>query len=153
MIKHIVTVFAAVSFLALVSAHGDQTEQTLLAKDAAIKGEVQYFTQGDYIYGWAGVGSSTSWKLNGFEAGNYDVTIVYSLQGERAKRQFNISCGSDTKKITSLMPTGGWNTFKSKSLGSIKISKSDTIFSVTAVEIPPTGYLMNLQKVTFKKAL
>ena len=150
MARYLSVLIAAFVF-GLINSHGEQPQLELLAKDAVLKNDVKYNPQGDYIFFWSGPGSSLTWKLDNVEPGTYSVTIVYSLQGDRGKRQFNIPSGSDTKKIATLLPTGGWNTFKNKMLVPLTIAKTDTSFSITAVEIPPSDYLMNLQKVILKK--
>ena len=130
-----------------------QSEYILLAKDAQLVGDVRYESQPDYISWWRGIGSALSWKLTGISPGTYTVSLLYSLEGKPANRTFSMSTESDTKKIYSLLPTGGWNAFKNKQLGALSISGTDASFKITALAIPPAGYLMNLQKVILKKML
>jgi len=152
MIKSLI-IFALTVLSVPLHAESAQSEYILLAKDAQLVGDVRYESQPDYISWWRGIGSALSWKLNGMPPGKYTVTLLYSLEGNQANRTFSMSTESDTKKIFTLLPTGGWNAFKNKPLGALSLSPTDVTFTLTALAIPPAGYLMNLQKVILKKML
>jgi hypothetical protein len=120
------------------------------AKDAELSGGVNFEAQTGTIRDWREEGSSLAWKID-LPPATYKVSINYSLPKSSAGGRFEIATESSKSQINSIYPTGSWNEFKDKSLGTIKITPKDKTVTIKATKVPVGAWLMNLKSITFTK--
>lgn len=71
-------------------------------------------------YGWFTASDRVEWEVEVEVAGEYNAQLVWSVSDEESGKEFLLEAGK--QKLTgTIEPSGSWETFKSKNVGSIKL--------------------------------
>lgn len=97
---------------------------------------------------WTKVDDGLRWIVRDAKPGDYKVTASVSIPNEEAGSTFDVIV--DGQKVTGTVPgTGGWTTYQTIDLGTLRIDKTGTL----TIELKPTklvkGHIMNLRSLTF----
>jgi len=71
-------------------------------------------------YGWFTAADRVEWEVDVEVAGEYNAQLVWSVSNEESGKQFILEAGNQ-KLIGTIVPSGSWETFKTKNVGSIKL--------------------------------
>jgi hypothetical protein len=71
-------------------------------------------------YGWFTAADRVEWEVDVEVAGEYNAQLVWSVSDEESGKQFILEAGNQ-KLIGTIVPSGSWETFKTKNVGSIKL--------------------------------
>jgi hypothetical protein len=71
-------------------------------------------------YGWFTAADRVEWEVDVEVAGEYHAQLVWSVSDEESGKQFILEAGNK-KLIGTIVPSGSWETFKTKNVGSIKL--------------------------------
>jgi len=102
---------------------------TLRARDADIHGTTPRYEVGggkDNIGFWNNPKDYVSWTLEIAKGGEFDVQITYSCAKGAGGSQFTVEVGKE-KLVDTSKETGSWGTFKTFSLGRIKLAETGKV--------------------------
>lgn len=126
----------------------------LPASEATIHGHTARYETGggkDNIGFWTNADDFVSWDAALKTPGTYAVEITYACDNASGGSTFALTAG-DQKLSGKVEPTGGWASFVTKKLGTLKVEKPGTqTFTVKPNTKPGLG-VMNLKVVTLKPA-
>ncbi len=71
-------------------------------------------------YGWFTAADKVEWEVDVLVAGEYNAQLVWSVSDEESGKQFILEAGKQ-KLIGTITPSGSWETFKSKNIGTITL--------------------------------
>jgi hypothetical protein len=72
-------------------------------------------------YGWFTAADRVEWEVDVEVTGEYHAQLVWSVSDEESGKQFILEAGNQ-KLIGTIIPSGSWETFKTKNVGAIKLN-------------------------------
>jgi peptidoglycan-N-acetylglucosamine deacetylase len=130
----------------LVTADQNGTVQLTAENGRGIGPKIQYMPKWK-AFGWFTAADQIEWELDGTKAGTYEVHMEWSVADAEAGKTFTIA-GKSTKLSAKVEKSGGWETFKTKSLGKIKLSNGRQHLTLKSETSFTSGALMDLRKIT-----
>jgi alpha-L-fucosidase len=127
---------------------------TLTAPDATVHGDSARYESGDgkdNIGFWVNAKDYVSWEAAVKTPGTFDVEVAYACEDACAGSTFTLGV-LDRKLSGKVEPTGAWNKFVTKKLGTVKIPGSGRYTFTVTPDTMPHGAVMNLKAVTLKPA-
>jgi alpha-L-fucosidase len=101
------------------------------------------------IGAWVDPGTQVSWHADA-PAGEFNVALAYACQPDMAGSEFEVVAGS--QKVTGHVDsTGSWSTFRTVSLGKLKIADAGPIVVTIKATKMPHGAVMNLRSLKLAK--
>jgi hypothetical protein len=71
-------------------------------------------------YGWFTAADRVEWEVDVEVTGEYHAQLVWSVSDEESGKQFILEADNQ-KLIGTIVPSGSWETFKTKNIGAIKL--------------------------------
>jgi hypothetical protein len=97
-------------------------------------------------FGWFNTQDQALWKVNIAKAGRYDVYFEYSVSDKEAGKSFRLEVGN--KKLTGKVETtGSWYTYKTKKVGSIRLSSGTQNVTLKSNAKKENGSIFDLREV------
>lgn len=97
-------------------------------------------------FGWFDAKDQALWKANIEKAGKYDVYIEYSVSDKEAGKTFALQYGN--KKLKGKTDkTGSWFTYKTKKIGTIRLSAGELDFTLGSGSGKESGSVFDLREV------
>ena len=125
---------------------------TLAAVDAEIHGSTARYESGDgkdNVGFWTDSKDFVTWDAAVKKGGAFDVEITYACESASAGSAFTLSVlGQELKG--KVEPTGAWNKFVAKKLGSLRLPGSGCYTVTVKADTMPRGAVMNLKAVVLK---
>jgi hypothetical protein len=104
----------------------------------------------DWIaYGWFTAADRVEWEVDVEVTGEYNVQLVWSVSDEEAGKQFLLEAGKQ-KLIGIIDPSGSWETFKSKNIGSIKLKAGRQKIIFKSNKPSDKGALLDLREIKLR---
>jgi hypothetical protein len=97
-------------------------------------------------FGWFDAKDQALWKANIEKAGRYDVYIEYSVSDKEAGKTFTLQYGNKKLKAKT-DKTGSWFTYKTKKIGTIRLSAGEMDFILGAGSGKESGSVFDLREV------
>ena len=117
------------------------------AKIAGPKPWPTYDRRKDYLGSWRNEKAYLQWALTIARAGAYDVAVTLACPAASAGARYAVTVGEKSLSGT-VEPTGGWEEFVTKSLGTIEIDKPGKLAASLKPLTKPHDAVMNLRAVT-----
>jgi alpha-L-fucosidase len=125
---------------------------TLAAVDAEIHGSTARYESGDgkdNVGFWTDAKDFVTWDAVVRKGGAFDVEITYACESASAGSAFTLSV-LDQELKGKVEPTGAWNKFAAKKLGSLRLPGSGRYTVTVKADTMPRGAVMNLKAVVLK---
>ena len=97
-------------------------------------------------FGWFDAKDQALWKANIEKAGKYDVYIEYSVSDKEAGKTFTLQYGNKKLKAKT-DKTGSWFTYKTKKIGTIRLSAGEMDFILGPGSGKGSGSVFDLREV------
>ena len=126
---------------------------TLLAADARCVGEsARIEAKGEtFVVGyWTGALDRAEWSFEVPKAGRFEVDMTTALDAANPVNEFAVSVGN-AKLVGRVPPTGAWNKFTTRTIGSVEIATPGLQTLTVAPAGALKGALMNLAVVRLRR--
>ncbi|GGG73845.1 hypothetical protein GCM10007415_01510 [Parapedobacter pyrenivorans] len=112
--------------------------------------EIQYMPEWK-AFGWFHAKDSVAWDIEVNQAGNYEVTLEWSVSDEEAGKEFILETRRQQLKGV-VGKSGSWETFKKAVIGHIQLDKGyqRVVFRPVSPEFEEGTALLDLRAVTFE---
>jgi len=100
-------------------------------------------------YGWFTAADRVEWEVDVEVTGEYNVQLVWSVSNEEAGKQFLLEAGKQ-KLVGTIDPSGSWETFKSKNIGSIKLKAGRQKIIFKSNKASDKGALLDLREIKLR---
>ncbi|MDO8994971.1 MAG: neutral/alkaline non-lysosomal ceramidase N-terminal domain-containing protein, partial [Daejeonella sp.] len=100
-------------------------------------------------YGWFTAADRVEWEVDVEVTGEYNVQLVWSVSDEEAGKQFLMEAGKQ-KLVGTIDPSGSWETFKSKNIGSIKLKTGRQKIIFKSNKPSDKGALLDLREIKLR---
>jgi hypothetical protein len=134
-----------------VVAPGKDGTFELLAATAELYGEqIAIYEPQRCIGWWTKQGDHVIWRIEGAKPGVYDVQLEWSIPDNMAGNTFKVVNTSNDSRIDATIPTtGGFEHFKIRVFGGIKLSEGENVIQVQPTA-PVNGELADLRGLLLK---
>lgn len=127
----------------------DQNQLVLTAnKGKGIGPKIQYMPEWK-AFGWFTGADYVEWDIEVTKAGSFDVQLEWSVSDEDAGKNFIIESPASTLKGI-VGKSGSWETFKTKSIGKMKLNAGKQKIKFKPATQFKNGALMDLRKLTLQ---
>ncbi|WP_373494363.1 polysaccharide deacetylase family protein [Aquiflexum sp.] len=102
-------------------------------------------------FGWFTSNDSVLWEVDVPMDGKYEVWLDWSVSDKEAGKEFVLSAGKE-KLLGKVEKSGSWETFKRKSIGTIKLNKGyEKVIFKSNEAFEEDGAILDLRKITLIK--
>ncbi len=121
----------------------------LKAIDATVHGKETRFGSElghDFIGWWSSKDDHVSWELDIDKPGEFSVEIIYSCPPDCAGSAYDVTVGANAKLSAKVANSGGWQSYKTETIGKLKLAKGKQKLVVQPTSKP--GYaVMDLAEI------
>lgn len=102
-------------------------------------------------FGWFTSNDSVVWEVDVPMDGNYEVWLDWSVSDEDSGKEFILTAGKE-KLMGIVDKSGSWETFKRKSIGTIKLKKGyEKVIFKSNEEFEEDGAILDLREITLNR--
>ena len=123
---------------------------TLKASDAVVRGANARYESGggkDNIGYWTNPDDYVVWRFNVTKAGTFNADVTFACAAGMSGSKYVLTVGGQELAGT-VKDTGGWTSFVTQKLGTVKFSRPGTYNLSVKPKTMPRGAVMNLKSVT-----
>ena len=131
-----------------VQPETDGTLRLSARNGKAIGPNIKYMPEW-WAFGWFTAADRVEWEVDVEVAGEYDAMLVWSVSDEESGKEFLLEAGKQ-KLIGTIDPSGSWETFKSKNVGSIKLKAGRQKIIFRSNKPSDKGALLDLREIKLR---
>lgn len=134
-----------------ISADSGGTIMLTAETGKAIGPDIKYMPEWN-AFGWFTDNDRVEWEVDVPHSGKYEVFLDWSVSDEEAGKRFLFQAGDETL-VKKVGKTGSWETFKTKKVGTIKLSTGKQTMIFKAYEEFKEGEeaLLDLRSIKLKR--